>query len=281
MHGRPEPNSSTPWLARLSTAVARPQKAHAVHDARVALRRLAAILLLVRSADQADLVARARDNVRWLRRALGPVRELDVLLGDVIPALQEHAPEEPALAALRAAAERRRAELLGALETIGDEPRFRAVAAAFAALGDTAVTPPRAARTLRAQYAKLRRSAAKLAKADDEALHRLRIRLRAFRYLGEELAGDLPAGEWRALRKALVAMQGTLGRYNDVLGAPELAAALAQGAVPGQDPLLLARAAGLLAGWGLGQRGPLRAALPQQWAAVDKRAAKLLTKLKN
>lgn len=51
-----------------------------VHQARVATRRLRAALPVLQSSMHARQLARARDEVRTMTRALGPVRELDVSL---------------------------------------------------------------------------------------------------------------------------------------------------------------------------------------------------------
>ena len=51
-----------------------------VHQARVATRRLREALPVLRKSLNADAIDRARQRVRRMTRALGPVRELDVSL---------------------------------------------------------------------------------------------------------------------------------------------------------------------------------------------------------
>jgi CHAD domain-containing protein len=167
-----------------------------LHQVRVAARRLGAWCQL------AGLRVLGAD-LRWLRRAAGAVRDLDVLLGLELPAGVRRWLEEE-----RAAA---RAQLLPRLEG----PRCAALLEALANL------PPLTPATARTRLARLERRVARrrarvlgeprgdarTAPGARESLHSLRRALRQLRYAREWLG--LPTGD-------LSPWQQRLGELNDL-----------------------------------------------------------------
>src|SRR5258705_6997038 len=79
-----------------------------VHQMRVAVRRLRAVLAAFRKRLPPDQRRWASDELRWLADALGEARNLDVFEGAVIRPAREAMPDVAALRALTAAARRRR-----------------------------------------------------------------------------------------------------------------------------------------------------------------------------
>src|SRR5690606_24114464 len=67
---------------RLNEALIRRQNPEALHQARVALRRLRSAFSIFAPLLDDDAFTRLRDEIRWLAGALGEARDLDVLLGD-------------------------------------------------------------------------------------------------------------------------------------------------------------------------------------------------------
>jgi CHAD domain-containing protein len=196
----------------------------AVHDFRVAVRRLRATLRAVEP--RPDYL---RSELKWLGGVLGAVRDLDVMLEHVnseIARLGE--PEQAAAASITTALERKRRgarkTMLGALGT----PRY------FALLDELAAyeAPNPSAKQLRRDAEK---ELGKLAKAVDAAgadppdatLHHLRIRGKKARYAAE-LAEAEPAFVKRAKQ-----FQDVLGEHQDAVVMEErLRGLVAEGEAP-------------------------------------------------
>ena len=96
-----------------------------VHQMRVALRRLrSAVAVFRRMLDCPELQA-ANAGLKALSAQLGPTRDWDVFLGETAPAVSAVFPNEPKLARLIAAAERRRRECHAALREFLGSAEFR------------------------------------------------------------------------------------------------------------------------------------------------------------
>src|SRR5579885_2403749 len=195
-----------------------------VHQLRVATRRLRAALELFAPILPARFAAEARADLAALGRAIGAVRDLDVLALAVAARGRRLAPElraglgplEQALAARRAAAHDAMLEAL-------DSARGRAVVAALTtfargapaargvALG--ALAPALVQPVVRALVRAGRR-------IDDrsppEAVHRVRVRAKRLRYALETLRGLGGRRLARVLRR-LERLQELLGEYQDAV----------------------------------------------------------------
>jgi CHAD domain-containing protein len=199
---RPEPGrvAAAPWVDHLRRhlLVAREgTDPEGVHQVRVACARL---LVWLELAERSAL----RDDLRWLRRAAGKVRDLDVLLLS--------SPPEPFASHLRTELRRRREALRRAL----DDSRLAALLAALDHL------PPFRAEEAEAGLARIRRRARRRAsraaeKLDAASLHALRRALRKLHFAEEWLGRETP----RRLR----ALQRALGELNDAVAAQRALAA--------------------------------------------------------
>lgn len=194
--------------------------AEAVHDARVASRRLRAALSLYPFAPR-PLRRQARDAVAALGRALGGVRDLDVIAAWLTDRLPDAGPAEaPGLAAVLRWLDGQRGQARGAMD--------RAVAAFLREgrpLVDACIEGLDAGRGRlggRALRRRLRKEAAGAARWRERVLHRdgrpdlaheLRIVLKKLRYRAEILAPALPEAE--DLVAALPPLQEALGRLHD------------------------------------------------------------------
>ena len=180
-----------------------------LHQMRVAVRRMRATLKAARPLLDADWADDLRAELGWLGGALGPVRDLDVLL------LRLHreiaslpAAEEAAGAVLLDALERERttaraghargAHRTPLLRAAGTARRHRPRAAADARR-PTEARQPALVDLVRAEARKLRRAVERAGDdPPDEVLHALRIRGKRVRYTGELVAPSLrgtPAGK--------------------------------------------------------------------------------------
>jgi CHAD domain-containing protein len=272
-----------------------------IHDARVALRRLGALLRGFEPVLPARTVSTIRREIRWMRRALGPARDLDVFIHETGPELGQIFGAETGLRALLDVARARRAPLAAALEKTVASRRCKNFAAllnrVFGPDGANGVRrrrggnpdglniespfAPFARAELRRRYKKLRKGAQRIEKLEEAELHRMRIRLRNFRYVCDGFSMLLPEGRYLALRSAMTKLQDHMGALNDAVTAPLLVADLAAHADHGLDAADLARAVGVVAGWGAARRQVLRATLDEPWRRMIKRADRMFAGMKD
>jgi len=209
------------------------RRAKALHQARVALRRLRSAFSLFKPLFGEDAKAAAlREELRWLAGSLGEARNLDVLI-DRAPA-----------GALKARLEHARAEAYDRVEAALASPRARALMldlmewladGAWLADADTAPSksePVReyAMRTLHRARRRVKKGGPNLAKVDDDARHELRKDAKKLRYASEFFAALFDAKRGRRRHKRFIAaltdLQDQLGLLNDLATAPEEVAKL-------------------------------------------------------
>jgi CHAD domain-containing protein len=193
----------------------------ALHEMRVASRRLRAAVALFEDALPADVI-KLRPELGWVGQTVGAVRDLDVQLARLdtsMEALPE--PDREPLMRLRGLLvderERARADMLAAL----DSPRYERLVRGFSrALRTRTGTRTEAALAAAPDLVESRRRAVNKAArrigpgAEPAAYHRLRIAVKRFRYALEFLAEVYPGGTGRLVRRT-VAVQDVLGDYQD------------------------------------------------------------------
>lgn len=204
----------------------------AVHQARVATRRLREALPVVGADLPRRRVRKAVRRVRRITRALGPVREMDVALGvlDEVAGIDPECAAGAVLARREVAAERARRRRW-MLEAMADPAPRKAVAAvedvlARLALSRGAEWRGQLARRIVARSEALRR-------ALEEAgvlysvprLHAVRIAVKKLRYV-LELAGEVRLAPTKAAVARLKQAQDLLGRLHDL----DVVSAFARGA---------------------------------------------------
>ena len=216
-----------------------------VHQARVATRRLRSNLRTFADVFEPTWTARMREELRWLGRALGRVRDADVLA----LRLRTHAVEELTerdqqgfADLMRRLSLQREAAYAEMLEVL-DSDRYvdlldaLAEAPAFRAGRDRELTmraEKAAVRFVRRPWESLRRAVAKL-KDDptDEQLHQVRIKAKRLRY-SADVAEAVVGKPARRLAKAAADLQDILGAHHDAVTAEgwlrESAAALKESA---------------------------------------------------
>ncbi len=256
-----------------------------VHQLRVATRRLRAALELFAPILPARFAAEARADLAALGRAIGAVRDLDVLALAVAARGRRLAPElraglgplEQALAARRAAAHDAMLEAL-------DSARGRAVVAALTtfargapaargvALG--ALAPELVQPLVRALVRAGRR-------IDDrsppEAVHRVRVRAKRLRYALETLRGLGGRRLARVLRR-LERLQELLGEYQDAV---TQAAWLRRWSEEADVPRLTLLATGALIDRLARRARRRRARFARAWRRLDRpRLARVLPRVK-
>lgn len=199
-----------------------------LHQMRVSVRRMRAALKAARPLLDPAWADGLRAELGWLGRALGPVRDLDVLLlrlrAEVatLPVDEQQA-GGVLVAALEREREGARADMLAAL----DAPRYPALLERLADAARLPLPAPPAARArpglvdlVRAEARKLRRAVEQAGPAPpDEVLHALRIHGKRVRYTGElvepALRGTKSGRAVRRLLAATAGLQEVLGDHQD------------------------------------------------------------------
>ena len=239
--------------------------AEAVHQLRVAARRLRSALSVYRPVvDDADY-ANVKGELRWLAKAFDEARNLDVFAAEVLePARAMEAPPGGLDALVLAVARAQEASRKQARETASCA-RFRRLmidATGWAETGawlrgEAAAEPARAfaARTLQRRLHKLLKHGRRLASRDDAARHQVRIEAKKLRYAAEGFSGLYPEKKVDRFVEGLKALQDGLGQLNDIATAESVAgglnltpeAAFAAGDLAGlraaSKPRLIAKAA--------------------------------------
>jgi CHAD domain-containing protein len=242
-----------------------------LHQARVATRRLRAVLRAARDLLDPGWTESLRAELSWLGRALGSVRDLDVLLerlrveiDDLEPAerraagqllrLLEKERESARAAMLETMSSAHYADLLARLEAAAVSPRARA--------GDVSLQDI-AAR----EFRKLRTAVRALPPdPSDGALHAVRIRGKRARYAAELAEGVVGKPARRFVRDAKC-FQDVIGDHQDAVVAEE------------RVRRLLDEIGGVRAHFAAGRvverererRRAARAAFPAAWRRLEKR----------
>jgi triphosphatase len=220
-----------------------------LHDMRVATRRLRAGLSLFESV----LPVRAqvfREELGWLGRLLGEVRDLDVqqqalaampagdAIGSIVADLDGHDPLADLAALLERAREAARAAMLGALDSVRWERLFKGLTAMVQqgpARRSVATRVPAEIGLPELVLARHRlvTNAAKRAKRSGVVsdFHRLRIRCKRLRY-ALEFSADVYGGRTSRFVRELAALQDELGKMQDAEVASLQLATLATGDTP-------------------------------------------------
>lgn len=193
----------------------------ALHQARVALRRLRSALKLFRPMVKGTRFERLSEDLKWLAGALGRVRDIDVLLSEDLPVelriqLQEARLE--AAARVRSALESPKARLL-----ILDAMEWMEIGKWLHHTGRMdlrdAPVPQFAQERIETMFVKIRRSGRHLDAMKDSERHALRKQVKKLRYSAEFFAGIYTQGKFRThcirFLAALETLQDRLGALTD------------------------------------------------------------------
>jgi inorganic triphosphatase YgiF len=218
--------------------VVRERDAGALHQSRVAMRRLRSALTLFRPALRGGNHDRLRAELRWFSDQLGAARNLDVF-SSRLPNRKDGR-QSRAEKAVRAILSAERDKAYDRVIAAMDSPRLRALLLDLLTwvetgdwrLGARAKQPigTFADKQLRRRWKPVRMAGAGLRALEAEPLHRLRIDVKKLRYAGEFFR-SLAATEEEADRRgqfiaALEALQEHLGAINDIETAHLLVAGL-------------------------------------------------------
>jgi len=219
------------WLVNEAAAVDG-HDPEGVHQVRVALRRLRSALVIFGPYMPETQREWLKTECRWAASSLGPARDLDVFMTEILEPLMAVRRDDRGLLALRHRAEEARAaayrEARGAIAS----PRYGRFVLGFGLWletagwrsGDDADRPasldshlkPWSAKVINRQFRTIRKLGHKLETGTDEERHELRIAIKKLRYTLEFVPAGFSEKKIRAFRHDLTLLQDGLGHMNDV-----------------------------------------------------------------
>jgi triphosphatase len=210
---------------------------NAVHQMRVALRRLRAAISLFSAVVADDRTEAIKTELRWLAQELGPARDLDTLLFEVIQPLRKRHAKEPGLASISNMFTRKRLRSYRQAQQAVQSARFRKLvldtsewveAGSWSRSEDALMRARRempiemyAAGQLSHRCKRIRRRGTRISDPDPQQLHRLRIQVKKARYATEFFSGvyhgKKSAKQCKKIRSSLMQLQNCLGKVNDIV----------------------------------------------------------------
>ena len=211
--------------------------AEALHQMRVALRRLRAAISLFSDVVSDDRVDTIKTELRWLAREFGPARDLDTLIIEVLKPLRKQHPNEPGLVSISKMFARERLKGYRRAQEAVQSARFRTLvldtaewveAGPWSMSEDPLMRARRemsieihAAEQLSRRRKRIRRRGAKMGELNPEQLHRLRIQVKKARYAAEffssVFAGKKAKKRCEKVLSSLMQLQNCLGGFNDIM----------------------------------------------------------------
>ncbi|MEF3274685.1 MAG: CHAD domain-containing protein [Chloroflexus sp.] len=203
-------------LQQTARAVKADETIEAVHDLRVATRRIRAALRLLEPVAPAKAAQQATRVVRELAREASATRDRDVLLNDMVQRAINGL--SPVIDAIRSERMQAHATLVNHLESKQYERDLRTLAqlACFTTNWDNCPrVKDRAGSMIYAHYEELRSYDRNGLPEDDVTLHEMRIAGKRLRY-ALELVSDIIGEPLRDLLNPLIDFQDHLGALNDI-----------------------------------------------------------------
>ena len=211
-----------------------------VHQMRVALRRLDAVMRPLQAGLTSEAAKILLAELRILRQALGQLRNWDVFLTETLVNL----PEPDSRTLLRPAAQIIRDDAQQAVVRVFNEPRYADLLLKLAQLADGAAPFDRwsraveeslnrpfrslATRWLIETMTLMQRQGRKLATLPPAKQHRFRLKMKKARYVADILVGSDDTRKLRKTTRQMASLQDALGDQNDAFTALELLEALAR-----------------------------------------------------
>jgi triphosphatase len=211
--------------------------AEALHQMRIALRRLRAAISLFFDVVNDNRVETIKTELRWLGQEFGPARDLDSFLIEVLKPLRKQQPNEPGVVSISKMFRRERLKGYRRAQEAVQSARFRTLVLDTAewieagpwSTSDDPLTRARrempveipAAEQLSQRRKKIRRRGAKIGDLSPEQLHRMRIQIKKARYAAEFFSsvyqGKKAAKRCENFLSSLKQLQNCLGGFNDIM----------------------------------------------------------------
>lgn len=254
----------------------------ALHQMRVALRRLRSAIGIFKTITDTPDTALLRQELRWLQGPLGAARDNDVFIAQILEPLAAPLGAEPGYTSFRNDFEDRRQATQAAAKDVLAQPRFARLMLLLgqwieSGLWQNAEDDNRRSRldeparllaqaTLAEHYRKARRAMRTLADQDSAERHRTRIRVKKLRYAADFFASLFANRKGKRFYTQLSMLQDRLGLLNDIAVSQRLLREYAQGS--GDHERFWA--GGMIAGWHGARVATLIAKAEDDWQACDK-----------
>lgn len=240
-----------------------------LHQMRVATRRARAFLRAARPLLDLEWAEELRAELGWLGSALGPARDLDVLLEHIRGDLSATGTGERGARQLLEALEEESVAARGAVASALSSPRYLALLDRLERVEPVARAGTGGATLAELWWAEVVRTRKRFRKlgpsSDDAELHAARIQVKRARYAAE-LAGPELGTLGRRFVEAAKELQDVLGEHQDACVAEERIRAWS-----GREPRAKAVADRLIA-YERRRRHRARERWPKAWAKVERRA---------
>ena len=243
-----------------------------IHQMRVAVRRLRSALSLFAAAAPGLKDSDLNKGLRWLLSQLGPARDWDVFLGEILPPVIAAFPAEESLLRLQQQGElicreKREQACMLAAGPLYNELLLRLCAWLWRAPWRTAAAVAKldmpvsvfAAKMLQRRYRQTCRRGRRFKTLTAEQRHALRIATKKLRYAAEFFSGVYSRKVTRPYIQKLSQLQNVLGTLNDQVVAQRLLAQIAG------DDRLQDHASGVINGWSTCQSSHQLAVMAQAW----------------
>jgi inorganic triphosphatase YgiF len=208
-----------------------------LHQMRVALRRLRAAISLFSLVTSDTRSEAVKTELRWLAQELGPARDLDTLISEVIKPLHKQHANEPGFASISNMFTRKRLKSYKHAQEAVQSARFRSLildTTEWIEAGPWTISEDNLKRAYREMpieiYAaeqlshrrkRIRRRGKRIAALSPDQLHRLRIHVKKARYAADFFCsvytGKKSAKQCKKIRSSLMQLQNCLGRLNDIV----------------------------------------------------------------
>ena len=209
----------------------------ALHQMRVALRRLRAAMSLFSTVAGDDRAEAIKTELRWLAQELGPARDLDTLILEVIKPIRQQHGNEQGLVSIAKMFTRKRLKCYRQAQAAVQSARFRRLVLDTAewveagpwSTSEDALKRARseipieiyAADQLSHRYRRIRRRGRRIDDLNPEQLHGLRIQVKKARYASDFFSGlyrgKKSAKQCKKVKSSLMQLQNSLGRLNDIV----------------------------------------------------------------
>jgi len=196
-----------------------------LHQMRVAVRRLRSCLSAYADVVAPEPLGTLRAELRWLGRRLGPARDWDVFLTELLPSLEAGLNDADGAAALKREAQALRDSAARSACAAVQSRRYDRLVRALVLIGANTVQTwdggagepvlPFATRLLERRLQRVLARGSGIKAKSIEELHALRIAVKKLRYAVEFFESLYPGAKTKRFRSELVKLQDSLGAIND------------------------------------------------------------------
>jgi len=272
-------------IAQNAPVVSEVRDVEGLHQLRVGLRRLRAVLEIFGEDFKNKTLEKIRTQAKKLGNAFGNTRDLDVFALELLPKVEATAPDKTCLTELRKHLEAARRESWSHCAALASSPEFEQFLLDLAAAAEIRIWrqgagPPQfaafarpaeefAREALSRSNRKARKRARHLSKLDSGQRHRLRIALKKLRYTAEFFAPLFSQKHVTKYLKKICAAQDVFGAMNDAATASHILNTVLEHASSEQSAALREGAA-FVEGWHLARIEPAWREAKAHWKRLEK-----------